>query len=117
MSGAHMDLDDPALREMIRDALDSGPGRKRWSRFLQTPADLQRRAQRLDKLLLVTLVVLVLVVLVLAVCALYAVAKDDPQAAGPYGTLALVASGGVVGTFVLLRMHRARMGRAGRRRA
>ncbi|MGW7385439.1 hypothetical protein [Streptomyces sp. NPDC054794] len=117
MSGAHaVDLDDPALREMIKEALSSGRGFKRWNRFLQTPADQRRSAKLLEKLLLVTLVVLVLAVIVLALCALCAVAKD-PHApgAGAYGTLALVASGGVVGCFVLLRMHRARMQRAERR--
>lgn len=117
MSSAHtVDLDDPALREMIREALGSGRGLKRWNRFLQTPADQQRSVKRLEKLLLVTLVILVLAVIVLALCALCAVARD-PQAAGAgaYGTVALVTSGGVVGCFVLLRMHRARMRRAERR--
>ncbi|MCF3137448.1 hypothetical protein [Streptomyces olivochromogenes] len=110
------DPDDPIQREKIRKALESEAGRRRWYRFIQTPDDLQRNAERLDTFLLVLLCIAVLVVIVLALCALNVV-TNHPQAASAYGTLALVASGAVVGIFVLLLMHRARMRRAGWRRA
>ncbi|MCZ0991843.1 hypothetical protein [Streptomyces diastatochromogenes] len=110
------DFDDPDLREKIREALGSEAGQRRFDQFLRTPVDLRRNQERLGRLLLGTLVLLVLMVIVLAILALCAV-ETEPDAADVYGTLALVASGGVVGVFVLLRMHRARMRRGGRRSA
>lgn len=114
---AHFDPDDPDLREMIGKALASEMGHKRWNKFLRTPADLRRQAERIYKSLLGTFVALVLVAIVLAVCALHAVVNEDFQAAGPYGTLALVVSGGVGGAYVLMRQQQIRMRRAGWRHA
>lgn len=117
MSTAHTaDLDDPDLQQRIREALVSEAGRERFDRFLRTPADLRRKEERIDKLLLGMFVFLILTVIVLALLALY-LAANEPAAAIVYGTVALVASGGAGKAFVPLRTHRARMRRDGRRSA
>ncbi|MDX3589075.1 hypothetical protein [Streptomyces europaeiscabiei] len=110
MSDARVPFDDPDWQAKVTKSVGTPLGRVRLDRLLNTPADLERRAERLDKILLGMLVGFILAVIVLALYALNSV-KHEPDVADVYGTLALVASGGVVGAFVLLRMHRARMRR------